>query len=290
VLIDLFLVSRTRALRFILLATVLLSASIAINMLVGGPFFIAKLLTPRNYSIANALRFLPTYATLQIPLITSIAWSIWQMRSKKFRVIAFYFLGSLLVGIAFGGGAGVATNTYFDNFLAMSIIAGLFVDFVWRLPIPHLQKGSPWRWAPPLFLCFALPFVWCESPYFNLRKFISRLPAQEMKFEAEVSFLTAQPGPAICESLLRCYYSGKPYVFDPFNSTNLVGLKKLNGQELVQEIAEKKFGAIQTNAPVTELTELPRPYEFFPRDVLNAIDRYYKISWRDSDCIIYVPR
>ena len=287
VLIDFLVVSRTKAMRFILFAIVLLSASIAINMLVGGPFFISELLSPRHYSFVWALRFLPAYEPLQVPLIISIVWSIWQMRTEKFRVIAIYFFSSLVIGIVFGGVGGVSLNTYFDNFLAMSIIMGLFLDSVWQLPIPHFQKGNLWRWAPPLLLSVALPFMLRGSPYFNLPKYLSQLPAKERQFEAEVSFLTAQPGPAICESLLRCYYSGKPYLFDPFNSTNLVSFKKLNGQEIVRQIAEKRFGAIQTYAPVTELA---RPYERLPNDILDAIDRYYQISWRDSDCVIYIPR
>ena len=287
VLIDFLAVSRTKAMRFILFAIVLLSASIVINMLLGGPFFISSLLSPRHYSFVWALRFLPAYEPLQVPLIISLAWSIWHMRTEKFRVIALYFFSSLLIGIVFGGVGGVSTNTYFDNFLAMSIIMGLFLDSVWHLPIPHFQKGNLWRWAPPLLLSVGLPFMLRGSPYFNLPKYLSQLPAKERQFEAEVSFLTAQPGPAICESLLRCYYSGKPYLFDPFNSTNLVSYKKLNGQEIVRQIAEKRFGAIQTYAPVTELD---RPYERLPNDFLDAIDRYYQVSRRDSDCVIYVPR
>ena len=287
VLIDLLVVSRTKAARFILFSTVLVGASIAINVIVGGPFFISKLLGPRSYSFLDVLRFLQTYETIQVPLIIAISWSIWQVRSKRFRVIAFYFLGSLFVGVAFSGVGGVSVNAYFDNFLAISIIMGLFLDAVWQLPIPHLQKGSMWRWAALLLFSLPLPFMLRESPYYNLRKYLSQLPTKERQFKAEVSFLRAQPGPAICESLLRCYYSGKPYVFDPFNSTNLVGFKKLNGQEIVQEIAEKRFGAIQTYIAVSDMT---RPYEVFPNDILDAIDRYYQISWRDSDCVIYVPR
>jgi hypothetical protein len=287
VLADLFVVSRAKAVRFILFATVLLSASVAISMLVGGASFISRLLTPRSYSFQALFRFVATYETLQIPLIISIVWSIWGMRSKKFRVVALYFFGSLFVGIAFAGGIGVNVNAYFDNFLAMSVIMGLVLDSIWRLPIPRLQKGSPWRWAPPLLLFVALPFAFRASPYFNLPKYLSQLPSTERQFKAEVSFLAAQPGPALCESLLRCYSSGKPYVYDPFNSTSLVSFKKLDGQEIVRKIAEKRFGAIQTSVPVIEFA---RPSRRFPNDVLDAIDRYYRISWRDSECVIYVPR
>ncbi len=74
----------------------------------------------------------------------------------------------------------------------------------------------------------------------------------QRRFEAEVSFLVAQPGPAICESLILCYDAGKPYTLDPFDCARLVRMGKLNSSEIVKQIAEKKYGAIQTEAPVTQ--------------------------------------
>jgi hypothetical protein len=61
----------------------------------------------------------------------------------------------------------------------------------------------------------------------------------------------------------------------------------LNSQEIVQQIAEKRFGAIETKMPVTEMS---RPNERFPDDILEAVDRYYEISLRDPEDVIYVPR
>jgi len=115
----------------------------------------------------------------------------------------------------------------------------------------------------------------------------SQLRESERRFEAEVSFLAAQPGPAICESMLRCYYAGKPFVYDPFNSTSLVRFGKLDSKDIVAQITQKKYGAIQTELPVSDF---PRPNDRFPNDVLNAISRYYSASWRDEYCVIYVPR
>jgi hypothetical protein len=54
---------------------------------------------------------------------------------------------------------------------------------------------------------------------------------------------------------------------------------------LVKQIAEKKYGAIQTHTPVTE-----KPSERFPDDVLDAIDRFYVEALKSPDCHIYVPR
>ncbi len=286
--VDLLIVSRGKAARYVLFGVLLLTASLVIDLHVGGPYFFSKLLTPRVYSLRSArLSFLNNYEALQIPLIISLAWSLSQLRNNRFRSIALYFLISLFVGMAFGGGAGVSVNAYFDNFLGMSIIMGLVLNSVWESQVPLMQKGSAWRWAPPLLIIVGVVFAFCDSYLFNVPENLHSLPAQNRVFLGDASFLAAQPGPAICESLLLCYYSGKPYVFDPFNSTSLVRFKKLDGQEIVRKIAAKRFGAIQTSLPVTEF---PRPYSRFPDDVLDAIDRYYKIAWRSSNAVIYVPR
>ena len=86
----------------------------------------------------------------------------------------------------------------------------------------------------------------------NVPRMLSELPERQRVHETEVSFLVAQPGPAICESLILCYDAGKPYILDPFNSTRLVRLGKLNSHEIVKQIAERKYGAIQTDSPVNQ--------------------------------------
>jgi hypothetical protein len=254
-------------------------------MLVGGPFFISHLLSSRAYSlvILRAM-FLSFYTPLEVPLTISLIWSIWQLQDRQARVISFYFFSSLLIGMALGGGSGIGPNTYFDNFFAMSIIMGACLDSLWKAPIPSLGKGGRWRFLVPVLLYSSVPFIFGLLGL-QAQRNLSALPDMERQFEAEVSFLTAQPGPVICESLIRCYDAGKPYILDPFNSARLIRLGKLNSDELVKQIAEKKYGAIQTEYPVSR-----RPNERFPDDVLDAIDRYYVAAVRNTDCLIYVPR
>jgi hypothetical protein len=50
VLCDLFITSSSKAVRFMVFGVVFLALSVAVNMLVGGPFFISHLLTSRAYS------------------------------------------------------------------------------------------------------------------------------------------------------------------------------------------------------------------------------------------------
>jgi len=285
VLSDLFITSSSKAVRFMVFGVFFLVLSIAVNMLVGGPFFISHLLTSRAYSFEQFRNlFFEFYSPLGLPLAISIFWSIWQLQNRQARVICFYFISSLMIGAAFGGGSGVSQNTYLDNLFAMSIIMGACLDLLWKAPIPSLGKGGRWRFLVPVLLYSSVVFTF--APWgVNVPRMLSALPEWQRRFDAEVSFLVAQPGPAICESLILCYDAGKPYVLDPFNSTRLVRLGKLDSNEIVKQIAEKKYGAIQTQVPVTQ-----KRGERFPDDVLDAIDRYYVEALKAPNCVIYVPR
>jgi hypothetical protein len=284
-LLDLFITSSSKAIRFMVFGVFLLALSIVVNILVGGPFFISHLLTSRGYSFVRLRNlFFAFYSPLGLPLAISAFWSIWQLQNKRTRVISFYFFSSLLIGVAFGGGAGVNENTFFDNIFAMSIIMGACLDSLWKAPIPSLGKGGRCRCLVPVLLYSTVVMTFVPRGV-NLPRDLSQLRERQRAYDTEVSFLVAQPGPAICESLILCYEAGKPYVFDPFNSNRLMGLGKLNSSEIVKQIAGRKYGAIQTQVPATQ-----KPSERFPDDVLDAIARYYVEALKGPGCHIYVPR
>ena len=285
VLADLFTVSWGKAVRFIAFGVLFLGLSVVINILVGGSFFISHLLTSRAFSFEQLCElFFSFYAPLGLPLAISAYWSIWQLRNPQTRMISFYFFFSLLTGAAIGGGSGVSQNAYFENLFAISIIMGACLDLLWKAPIRSLGKEGGWKFLTPVLLYSSVVLTFLSWSV-NAPTAVAELPELQRQYEAEVSFVAAQPGPAICESLILCYDAGKPYVLDPFNSARLVRLGKLNSQDIVKQIEEKKYGAIQTQISVTQ----KRP-ERFPDDVLDAMDRYYVQALRAPNCVIYVPR
>jgi hypothetical protein len=285
VLSDLFVTSSSKAIRFMAFGVFFLALSIAINLLVGGPFFISHLLASRTYSFLQLREeFFAYYSSLGLPLLFSAFWSIWQLRNRRARVISFYFLSSLFIGVAFSGGAGVNINAYFDNFFAMSIIMGDCLDLLWKAPIPSFGKGGRWRFLVPVLLYSNVAFTFVPWGV-NLGGILADFPEREKAYLGAVSYLTSQPGPAICETLILCYDAGKPYILDPFNSARLVRQGKLDSNEIVKQIAEKKYGAIETETPVTQETT-----ERFPKDVLYAVDRYYVEAAKGPGCHIYLPR
>ncbi len=284
VLSDLFTTSLGKAVRFMVFGVLFLALSITVNMLVGGPSFISSMLAPRPYSLESARgAFFSFYSPQGLPLAVSAFWSIWQLKNPQTRVISFYFFSSLLIGVAFAGGAGVNVNTFFDNFFAMSIIMGASLDSLWKAPIPSLGKGGGWRFLVPVLL-YSMVIMAYVPRGLTMPKMLSDLPLRQRLFDQEVSFLVAQPGPAICEKLMLCYDAGKPYTLSPFN-LHVRARRGVRNDELVKQIAEKKYGAIQTDTPVTQ-----KPSPRFPDEVLDAIDRYYVEGLKAPECHIYVPR
>ena len=103
--------------------------------------------------------------------------------------------------------------------------------------------------------------------------------------DREVAFLRVEPGPALCESMLRCYFASKPYVYDPFNATRMVGLGKLDANVVAAALRRHQYGAIQVNGPLAD----QRRTEMFAPPILAAIRESYHSAFENQDGAIYVP-
>jgi hypothetical protein len=287
VFVDLCLVSRWKAAQFALFSAVLLGASVMLNLRLGGPFFISNLLSPRTYSFFGGfVDFLGNYWPILLPFAVACIWVKKDWGDTERRLICIFFIVSLIVDVGIAGGIGISINTYFGNFFAISIIMGVVLHDAWQPSSTFLIRNAVWRRRIPLILFASLLLPLSLSGYFWFWNGLKRMPEQQKRFDAEASFLSAHPGPAICESLLRCYYAGKPYVFDPFNGTRLARSHKLDSGEIVQKIATHQYAAIQLHGPVGTLE---RPNERFPTEVLDAIGQYYVLSLDDPNCAIYLP-
>ena len=313
IFLDLLLVSRRRAFQFVIFLGILAGLSVWANTTAGGPFFVSNLLAGRSYSEIRALlNFAATDLPIFFLLLVACVWAVKQRNIRASRLLSIFFFSSLLFGIAFGGGEGVSTNSYFDNFLALAMIVGILFHDLSPGCLPGFRRPGLKFWAfaslVPASLVFAI-FLSGNDPFWQSTL---ALPVEQARFDREVSFLASRPGPALCESLLRCYAAGKPYVYDPFNSQRLMRAGKLDSNEIVRRIAAHQYTEIQTSLSVKSYeqlrAQLPRtgfhPVTFsviqlgsfaavderFPENVLTAIDAYYVLSVENPDCDIYVPR
>jgi len=134
-------------------------------------------------------------------------------------------------------------------------------------------------------------FAWLISPaivwgVWDPVQSLQRTAASQKRFDADVALLRSQNGPVLCESLLRCYFAGKPYVYDPFNSTRLIQFGKLDADVPANAIRLQQDAAIQLDSP------LPSEYasERFTADMLDMIQQNYVPVLADEDAIIYMPK
>lgn len=311
IFLDLFLISRKRAWQFAFFLGVAGAISIAANIWAGGPFFLSNLLSGRSYSLTRAMLY---FVATNLPVLTLLAaagiWAARKWNIQSNRPLSIFFFCSLIVGVIFGGGEGVSSNIYFDNLLSLSVIVGiLFHD----LSKTYSFKGfrfSRWGFTSLLLACLLFADVLTGNASFWRR--VVELPQKQAEFDREVSFLANRPGPAICESLLRCFDAGKPYVYDPFNSHRFILAGKLDDSVILDKIATHQYSAIQVDLPIRSFeqlsAQLPRqgfhpvtyseiqlgPFgamsERFSNAELEAIDTFYMIAVENPDCDIYVPR
>ncbi len=290
VFLDLCLVSGRRALQFTIYGLLFLSAAIVFNIRVGGPFFIANILSPRLYSFPIGVgRFLSLYSRLQLPLLGAAIAGARFRGNAALRVISIWFVLSLIIGVVFAGGSGVNVNAFFGNFLSISVLVGALISFAWAESSGSAQRRSWLEVGLPVILFGALLFPFEASLGVRPDQRFHEIRMQEARFEKQVRILQDRPGPALCNSLLRCYLAGKPYTVNPFDSANLVLVGKLDGGEIVDKIQRGEYGAIQLDRP---LGFYPRPIllsERTPRVVLDAIGKYYVPILEDPDSAIYVP-
>ncbi len=288
VLIELTLLSWRRALWFAAWGLGLAACSVALNIRIGGPAFLPELLAPRVYSYSEIWdAAVNGLGPLLIPVLVSLAAGAVFLREPRRRVAAVLLFSSLLVGLAFGGGIGVAINTFFSFFFAISIVFGLvFAE------IEHGRWKARRLFGLPL-AGYAAPalFAWLMIPALvhhiaNPVAMLCETAREQARFDNEVAFLRSNPGPALCESLLLCYVAGKPYIYDPFNATRLILLHKLDPKPVVEGLRNGKYSTVEWEQPAESVVKLER----FPPALREAILENYQPAMQDREVVIFVPK
>ena len=287
VLIDLLLSAPRKALRFAVGGTLMVVCSVLITRWVDGPAYISSLLAARGYSLLAGFRylmFLPVY----FPVLTAAAVfaALFCLRESSRRVLALLFVCALVVDTYFCGGSGVDINGLFGTMLAIVLLCGVFAAEISKLSL-RWRALSPLAVGALLFVSLALPMI--RLGHARPDREFSESRAEAGRFATEVQYLRDRPGQALCESLLRCAYAGKPYVYDPFNATRFIEQGKLDPDVIVEQLRNHEYGAVQLYDSVdAKLADRDAQMGFVP-SILQAIGRYYHPGLDNEDGVIYVP-
>lgn len=285
VVLDLLLLSWRKAVWFCAWGAAFVAPAVWLNVQYGGPGFFLQLAAPRTFSAVKGLEQMGSvFGPLLLPLALAVYAAVRERADVRVRVLAFLLAAGLVLGMVFGGGTGVSVNAQFTAILATAMLTGIALLRIWR---------GDWGWAGPRVRRFAPVAVlaWMVIPLIvgNTWNPVGRLRetiADQRYFDADVALLSAQNGPALCESLLRCYFAGKPYDYDPFNATRLIKFHKLDDSVMLDALREHRYGAVQLD----NLQDDDAFSDRFDPAIAAAINQNYKPVLEHEGATIYLPR
>jgi hypothetical protein len=226
---------------------------------------------------SNLLDWLPVGV---IPL-GGFAALLWQCaKDKAALLVSLYAAIAFVSGALFLGGAGVDVNVLFDTDIALALCAGLAIA---RLS----AAGKPFALAAAeVFAAFCLiPFAvialrappdWRDSSFW-----LSPLREETALAEADIAFLRAHVGPAMCENPTFCYWAGKEAFVDVFNLDQQFETGARDPTPFLRLVRSRYF----TSVELDETTPFP-----FPRSVESVFDQNYRIDHQNDEGIFFVPR
>jgi hypothetical protein len=263
--------------------------SVVLTSKMDGAAYVSCLLAPRGYSVSSAIAqvfivllpiLLPTVATLWM---ANTCW-----KNPEQRVLALLLVCALAIDAYFSGGSGVSINGMFGSMLAIALLTGVFWAEFSKLPVGRFKVLPPAVVCALFFLSLAVPMVIFRN--WRTEEVIKRNFDKEQRFAVEVAYLRQQPGPALCESLLSCYYAGKPYLYDPYNSTRLIAQGRLDVNVIVDHLRNGEYGAVQLSEGMEKKPYSAVLQERFAPPILEAIQQYYRPGFKDEDGTIYLPK
>lgn len=270
----LFIYDRPRFLIW-LAAGALLVAAAALSFYVayGVNFFIDVFAAPRGYTLAGArgVKLWVGKFALLLPAPVILALSNPQ---PTVVLLLLYTLISALWGIFISFGQGVSINSMFDLYIALSISAGLAIEALAR-------RASEQNWRAIRLIgmiVVVIPVLWALPE--NVMREVTNAQRLETVSgsRADIDYLAAIPGRAMCEDLSLCYWAGKEFEVDFFNTGQKISAGAISERSLVDLLEKQVFEVVQLEAWV----DSPHYTKRLPGDLLRRALRNYVVDRRSG--------
>lgn len=277
---------------------------LGLTQLIAGGAFLEHLLSPRVFIWYNVHYHFMKYVLLfKTPLIIVLLTCFRTFDHDRF-VLAAYGVISLTSGSLLSGFDGASYNTLQDSAVFLAIAAGVTLHELRKwVSIGRLSKLASARVAVGLApALLALPIVTKSAAAFGDVLHTSRLLVAisnaEQSFSEDVTYVSNSRDPVICESLLLCYMSRKPFTLDPFNSRQAILDGRLDQNELIRRVSAKDFSVIQLRTEICDdkaadtchILHYPRKFNRFTDEFLYAVHYYYRIDRASRLGVFYVPK
>jgi hypothetical protein len=198
-----------------------------------------------------------------------------EQRDPRLTLLLLFALLALPIGFFQRLGVGVSLNAHFDSALALAMLSGIM--------LARLKAGR----ALGAFALMIVPLAIKVAT--KLPETIERTTQADDTIDAwrqTIAFLSARPGPVICERPALCYWAGKPWTLDFSNYGQKL---RLTGDpvDLRGRIARAEFGAIveiRNKEKGSDAMRLPPGY-------YRLIGQHYRVvRTLPDDIYVLVPR
>jgi hypothetical protein len=271
-----------------------LTASAALLGVVGivvfsvfGSNFYHQLVTPREYAFEDALRSVELWAPrLACWLVAAALAVVLGHRRPMIRLVTLYAVLSALIGFVALGGAGADYNYLFDLTIALAILIGVLFAAVVRAAPPTAP-----RWTVEGLLILLLISPLAGHIPAKLAADIAAVraaPVAELVVRRAVDKIAHEDGPAMCETLTLCYWAGKDFAVDFFNTGQKMAAGLIEEKTLVEMIEEHRFSVAQI-----EQVRNGHPVSGrLPTAVNVALARHYEVESNSPNLVgaLLVPR
>lgn len=261
----------------------LIALATTVIVLAFGADFFHRLLAPRLYdSTRGFLLTMEVLGRIQAPLAVGVIFLLARWRANAITSMVAAYLGvGMALGLGFSGGAGVDINIYFDVMIACAMTTGFAVHWASeRVGLPAM--------APVALAVLANFGVLLLTPQVLGRMVVDaqgEYGEREALFQADIAYLSAIPGPAVCESMLLCLRAGKSVSVDPYNTLQASLTGRLPPHHLEDLLRNRAFPVVQISSsrehPVDEapgLQVIPPRFVNFSDGVFDELARSYTLD------------
>jgi hypothetical protein len=250
-------------------------AELAIFRIAYGPELIHGITAARGYVLSNAYTKMVHWIGPIAPLVGMATLPAFTTPRDPFAVlIGLYMAMALAIGCLGAAGEQTNYNVIFDVAISASLGIGYLVgrSGAWSAR----SADDPDRVAPPGLVAWAsVSCAFClllagaqvaDATTTNPRRWLARERMREAETAKTIQFIASQPGPAMCDALLICFWAGKPFLMDPFNYSQAVLAGTRDPGSAVNDIRAHRYSVIQTTLDQT----------FLPPAVIRAIAEHYR--------------
>lgn len=287
VTVWLFVHDRRRFRQWLAIAVALLAATLSLLWLVyGAAAFAGILATPRPFAATQMVgKSLVACAPLAGLAGCALVYALLAGGDAGARLVVWYGGVALAWGAFCLGGDGVDSNAMFDAVI-VAAVAGAALSH--RLEAVAVLSRVPRAWLRSGVVFVAgLAVIGAAPAQLGFGRGYAQVEADHRE---DIAFIGAVDGPVLCENLSLCFWAGKPFVVDVFNTGNKLRAGRIDQAAVIALIAGHRFAAIQIGMPGDDGFGKPATPRL-PLAINRAIVRHYEIA-RISPLggVVLVPR